>query len=91
MFAHCEYGNEINGSGIEGEIVYYGDNVSLGYAHNRDDLNKGDENKGKLYTGDIASKDEDGYLYIKGRKKRFVKLYGKRIHCKVSKYFQGGH
>ena len=40
---------------------------------------KEDEKKGKLYTGDIAVRDSEGYLYIKGRKKRFVKLYGKRI------------
>lgn len=53
--------------------------MSLGYAQCRNDLMKEDENKGKLYTGDIAVRDSEGYLYIKGRKKRFVKLYGKRI------------
>lgn len=74
-----EKGEEIIEAEVEGEIVYYGDNVSLGYANCRNDLQKNDENMGKLYTGDIAIKDEDGYLYIKGRKKRFVKLYGKRI------------
>lgn len=74
-----EKGEEIIEAEVEGEIVYYGDNVSLGYANCRNDLQKNDENMGKLYTGDIAIKDDDGYLYIKGRKKRFVKLYGKRI------------
>lgn len=62
-----------------GELIYYGANVSLGYASCREDLAKGDENKGRLETGDIAYRDEEGYFYITGRKKRFIKLYGKRI------------
>ncbi|MCF0144855.1 MAG: AMP-binding protein [Firmicutes bacterium] len=63
----------------EGELIYYGANVSLGYATCREDLAKPDENKGRLETGDIAYRDEEGYLYISGRKKRFIKLQGKRI------------
>ena len=39
---------------IEGELVYKGENVCLGYAESRDDLCKGDENHGVLHTGDIA-------------------------------------
>lgn len=35
---------------------------------------------GALRTGDIATRDEDGYYYITGRMKRFVKLYGTRIN-----------
>ena len=27
----------------------------------------------------MARKDEDGYFYITGRKKRFVKIYGNRV------------
>lgn len=72
-------GKEIREAGALGEIVYFGANVSLGYADNRKDLVKGDENYGELHTGDMAVMDKDGYLYIKGRKKRFVKLYGRRI------------
>lgn len=63
----------------DGELIYYGDNVSLGYATCREDLEKGDENCRRLATGDMARVDEDGYFYIIGRKKRFVKLYGKRM------------
>ena len=37
-----------------GELVYIGNNVSLGYANSSKDLRKGDMNKGKLFTGDLA-------------------------------------
>ena len=72
--------NEIKGNDIVGELVYQGPNVSLGYAENKKDLTKGDENKGILYTGDLAIKDADGYYYIAGRKKRFIKLFGNRVN-----------
>ena len=62
-----------------GELVYKGENVSLGYAECLDDLMRGDDNKGVLYTGDLAYRDKDGFYYIAGRKKRFLKLYGNRI------------
>lgn len=64
---------------VEDEIIYFGPNVSLGYATCREDLAKADENKGRLETGDMGYMDEEGYFYITGRKKRFIKLQGKRI------------
>ena len=63
----------------DGELIYEGKNVSLGYAESVEDLLKGDEHKGVLYTGDMARQDEDGFFYIIGRKKRFVKVYGNRV------------
>jgi long-chain acyl-CoA synthetase len=71
---------EIHQSNIRGELIYQGPNVSLGYANNITDLAKGDENFGKLYTGDIAYKDENGYYFITGRIKRFIKIYGNRVN-----------
>lgn len=71
---------EIHQSNIEGELMYQGKNVSLGYANNISDLAKGDENLGTLNTGDIAYKDEDGYYFITGRIKRFIKIYGNRVN-----------
>src|SRR5947209_3954798 len=52
----------------------------LGYAECRDDLAKGDELQGVLRTGDLARQDDDGYFYITGRLKRFLKLFGKRLN-----------
>ncbi len=63
-----------------GELVYYGDNVTLGYAVNRSDLAKGDERYGRLETGDMAKRDGDGYYYVVGRKKRFLKIFGNRVN-----------
>lgn len=63
-------------SNIIGELVYKGKNVSLGYAECFNDLLRGDDNKGTLYTGDLVYKDNDGFYYIAGRKKRFLKLFG---------------
>lgn len=72
--------SEIHECNLQGELIYEGPNVSLGYANNLNDLAKGDENFGKLYTGDIAYKDEDGYYFIIGRIKRFLKIYGNRVN-----------
>ncbi|MAZ07907.1 MAG: AMP-dependent synthetase [Rickettsiales bacterium] len=75
-----ENGITIEENNIEGELVYKGKNVSLGYAFCLEDLSKGDENNGVLFTGDMAKRDSDGYYYIVGRKKRFIKLFGNRIN-----------
>lgn len=64
----------------DGELIYQGENVSLGYAECAEDLMKGDENHGVLHTGDMARVDEDGFYYISGRKKRFVKVWGNRCN-----------
>ena len=73
-------GKEITEPEITGELVYEGDNVTLGYAECGDDLIKGDERHGRLETGDMAKFDKDGYFFIVGRKKRFLKLFGNRIN-----------
>ena len=62
-----------------GEMVYRGENVTLGYAYGLDDLLKGDENHGVMHTGDLARRDADGCYYIVGRLKRFLKIFGLRI------------
>ncbi|MCF8427116.1 MAG: AMP-binding protein [Bacteroidia bacterium] len=62
-----------------GELIYRGDNVTLGYAEALQDLSKGDERFGVLNTGDIVRRDKDSFYFIIGRKKRFLKIFGLRI------------
>ena len=62
-----------------GELIYKGGNVTLGYAEDLNDLKKGDERFGILRTGDIVRRDVDGFYYILGRSKRFLKIFGLRI------------
>jgi acyl-CoA synthetase (AMP-forming)/AMP-acid ligase II len=73
-------GLEVTSPNVTGEIVYEGNNVMLGYAENRADLNKGDELNSVLFTGDLGYKDADGYFYVTGRTKRFIKIFGLRIN-----------
>lgn len=72
-------GNEITEPDVIGEMVYEGPNVTLGYAQSGEELLLGDERHGVLPTGDMAKKDADGFFYIVGRKKRFLKLCGYRV------------
>ncbi len=65
---------------IDGELIYKGANVMLGYATEAKELALGDELNGVLHTGDIAYRDVDGYFYITGRMKRFIKIYGNRVN-----------
>ena len=73
-------GNIINNVDTVGELLYKGDNVTLGYAECGNDLAKGDEWGGVLATGDIAKRDTEGFYYIVGRKKRFLKIFGSRVN-----------
>ena len=72
-------GNETFSGEAEGEMVYRGENVTLGYAETITDLMKGDENHGVMHTGDLARRDADGCYFIIGRLKRFLKIFGLRI------------
>lgn len=73
-------GSIIKESGKAGELVYYGDNVTMGYAECSNDLAKGDERHGRYETGDMAQRDADGFYTIVGRKKRFLKIFGNRVN-----------
>ena len=60
----------ISDDGI-GEFVISGDNVMLGYYENPIATQKVLSN-GCLYTGDLGYIDEEGYIYITGRKKNVI-------------------
>lgn len=87
-------GNIIQEKNKIGEIIYRGKNVSLGYALNRRDLEKGDVKRGVLQTGDFAYFDADNFLFICGRKDRYIKIQGNRIdlddfEIMLSRKYQG--
>lgn len=63
----------------KGEILVKGPNVMLGYYKNEEETNKIIRN-GYLYTGDIGYLDEEGYLYICGRKKNIIIVRGLNIY-----------
>ncbi|MBR2635081.1 MAG: AMP-binding protein [Clostridia bacterium] len=68
-----------NEDGI-GEIVAKGGNVMLGYYEMPEETEKVLKD-GKFYTGDLGKFDEDGFLYITGRKKNVIVLKsGKNVY-----------
>jgi acyl-CoA synthetase (AMP-forming)/AMP-acid ligase II len=70
---------EITQAGIEGELIYRGPNVMMGYAENALDLSKGKEID-VLRTGDIGVLTETNLFKVTARKKRICKIYGKRYN-----------
>ena len=64
--------------GDTGEIVASGDNIMAGYLNNRKETLKVLK-KGKLYTGDLAVMNKEGFIFIVGRKSRFVKSMGYKV------------
>ncbi len=73
---------------VSDEIVYYGDNVFMGYAEGKEELCLGDSNRGILHTGDLGYIKE-GFLYVTGRKDRMIKINGVRISLpEFEEYFQ---
>ncbi|MCW3841317.1 AMP-binding protein [Micromonospora yasonensis] len=76
----AEGGRETEDPGVVGELVYRGPNVMMGYAENSADLSRGDELDGVLRTGDLGQLDEDGFVWLRGRLKRFGKIFGIRVN-----------
>ncbi len=62
----------------EGELVYHGANVMMGYAEGAADLIRGQETEA-LATGDLAMRGADGLYRITGRRARISKIAGLRV------------
>jgi len=74
-----EQGTEVE-PGEFGEIVAEGPSIANGYWRDAEATAETFRD-GKLYTGDYARIDEDGYIYIIGRKREFIKCGGERVSC----------
>ncbi|MCB5267895.1 MAG: AMP-binding protein [Candidatus Cloacimonetes bacterium] len=70
--------DKILGPNQEGKILVKGDLVMEGYLHDLEETSLRIRN-GWYDTGDIGLMDEDGFLYHKGRLKRFVKVGGEMV------------
>jgi hypothetical protein len=62
----------------DGELVYAGPNVMLGYAESPADLALGGT-VDELRTGDLAVQHDDGLYELVGRRSRIAKLFGTRL------------
>jgi acyl-CoA synthetase (AMP-forming)/AMP-acid ligase II len=69
---------EVATAEVEGELIYHGPNVMLGYAAQPEELASGDSQQGELRTGDLGCVDADGFFRITGRIKRIAKVFGMR-------------
>ena len=67
--------------GAVGEIVAEGENVALGYWREPAETATMFRN-GALHTGDLATVDQDGFIYIVDRAKDFLKCGGRRVSCR---------
>jgi long-chain acyl-CoA synthetase len=64
--------------GEVGELVARGENVTPGYVNDPEGTAT-ILHDGWLWTGDLASRDADGFLYLKGRVKEILKVGGHRV------------
>jgi long-chain acyl-CoA synthetase len=72
-----ENGGEVK-PGDVGEIFAWGDNISPGYWNDPEASGPKFEN-GVLHTGDLATVDDDGYIFVVDRKADFIKSFGYRV------------
>jgi long-chain acyl-CoA synthetase len=67
--------------GQTGEIIAAGGNIMSGYFED-EEATKAAIRDGWLYTGDLGTIDDDGFIYLSARKKEIVKVGGKRVSPK---------
>ncbi len=64
--------------GSEGEIIVRSPSMTDGYVDFSEETARVFKN-GFYHTGDIGTFDEDGYLFIRGRKKLFINISGNKV------------
>ncbi|MCB2231475.1 acyl--CoA ligase [bacterium] len=75
-----ESGNEV-AVDQTGELVVSGPNVMMGYFKQPEETAQVLKN-GKLYTGDLARRDSEGFYFITGRRREIIKSGGNRVSAK---------
>lgn len=65
----------------KGEIVARGSNIMQGYWRDEEETSKV-LREGLYFTGDLGRMDEEGYIYVVGRKKDMIKVGANRISPK---------
>ena len=70
-------GNELP-SGFIGEFVIKSETLTTGY-YNLPEVNKEAFQQGHFFTGDLGKKDEQGRLFLTGRKKIFIDTGGHKV------------
>ena len=79
-----------NPSAIAGELVCRGANLMLGYYKNEEATRQVIDTEGWMHTGDMATIDEDGNVFIKGRCKNLLltssgqNIYPEEIESKLN-------
>jgi long-chain acyl-CoA synthetase len=73
-----EDGKEVS-TGEKGEIIYRGHNVTKGY-YNKPEANAKTIKNGWLHSGDVGTKDEDGFFYVVDRTKDMVIRGGLNVY-----------
>ena len=68
-------------SGIVGELVARGENISPGYWNNPEETARRFSALG-YHTGDLGYTDEEGYLFLVGRKHDMIKVGANRVGAK---------
>lgn len=63
--------HNINSEG-DGEICMWGRNIMMGYLNREDKTTDDIDDEGWMHSGDLASVDKDGYVYITGRLKELL-------------------
>ena len=84
-----EKGNEVSGEDV-GELIVRGPGVMLCYYKN-EEATQESLRDGWLYTGDMARRDEDGFIYLVDRKKDVVISGGENIYPVQIENFMRAH